>query len=59
MQKKGDVINRFLDEKAQFPFKSPDWIEKRERTKKVHSKHVKNLKQIQSNEPYPESLGSY
>lgn len=44
MQKKGGTINRFLDEKAQFSFKNNEWLEKKEKQKKVHSKHVKNLK---------------
>ena len=45
MQKKGDVINRFLEEKTHdVVFKSKEWLDKKDRTKKVHSKHVKNLK---------------
>ena len=46
MQKKGDMIQRFLEEKQETHFKSQEWLEKKERTKKVSSKHTKNLKQI-------------
>ena len=52
MMKKGDIINRFLEEKAEFSFKSPEWLDKRDKLKKVSSKHTKNLKQICSNDPY-------
>ena len=64
MNKKGNVINRFMTEKGvsemtceeYFPFKSQEWIEKRDKNKRggVGSKHIKNLKQISTNDPYGE-----
>ena len=52
MIKKGDVINRLLQEKEETSFKSIEWLEKKEKAKKVVSKHTKNLKQIVGNDPY-------
>jgi hypothetical protein len=44
MNKKGGIIQTFLDEKEAYNFKSKEWLEKKEKTKRVCSKHVKNLK---------------
>ena len=58
MIKKGSVINQLLEEKSHHSFKCAEWVEKREKHKK-HAKHTKNLKQICTNDPYGEQLGSY
>jgi hypothetical protein len=44
MSKKGYMINRFLEEKENHKFKGLEWVEKKEKLKKVTSKYVKNLK---------------
>ena len=44
MQKKGDTINRLLEEKEEHKFKAAEWLEKKDKHKRVVSKHVKNLK---------------
>jgi hypothetical protein len=52
MTKKGEIITRLLEEKEEYSFKSEEWLEKKEKSKRLSSKHVKNLKQITGNDPY-------
>jgi len=59
MTKKGDVVNRLIEEKDNYRFKSPQWLAKREKGKKLTAKQIKNLKQILMNDTAGEYQGSY
>ncbi|CDW76879.1 UNKNOWN [Stylonychia lemnae] len=59
MVKKGAIIDQLLEEKSEFIFKSPEWLEKKEKQKRFTAKHTKNLKQICGIDQFGEQLGSY
>jgi hypothetical protein len=40
MTKKGEIITRLLEEKEEYSFKSEEWLEKKEKSKRLSSKHV-------------------